>query len=1225
MAETKLPVGNTPFDTATIEYAAALSKCQSAGSALRKYDPEDSDLRARITTQLKFDNNAIWEPEIADVLELLFPPSNVEVFGRPEIEADSLGEQQYGSSAGGWNSEANNSAFAVLELYSRVQNGHNLTPEQSVSLLNGLDGARATLEGSILTNANGNLQNTANKIQYGMIVSDYSGGNIELFNILDYRGTGGEQRDTYGIDKRFLDKMSVPQKALVKAIYNDPTLADTFGAMKAAADTLKSDCLDEAVRTKKQLDRLETAAEADVIRGLAADADLLDRLKKTKEELVDGIDDEDDQNRERLNALSQERDISKTLIRNLGIDMNYKEQCYLLAKILQLSNYKALLVDPGHATISTMNFVHNEGVKAAAEYSNKPKQLPYYKGSSNSSIVIQGDPYGFVNKLTQDGRTAEFFNLESHKLSALQPRIELLKVEKDADGIEYEIPVNFDTSPTKKTIENSFKKKGRRGFGSGIKSFSFKYEGSNPFAVKKSISAKLVIFANSFDELVRPRGRDRGRYRLIDLVLKTGKSEEASDLIGKAFKRIQDAKQYNLDFRLKAVVGWSQPGASGIFGSTAQSEKKTLIDAVDASYVTLNLTPTVHDFNIDDSGRVELSIDYLAYIDEAFDSPNYNVFATPDLNALTFHREVRRKDDLVKCGPSKTSTEAPSQTDAPVSAPKDADLQLENEKIMGLRRLIAGLSRNKRIFFTTIPRDELALFTTEGPYYEKANALLDISADFNGAATLSADLKALLRETQDTSADIDDSTQYQISQMRNLLFSNTVIDIENEHIAFFFLSDLVDVVLANIESSLAGTEQKIDQLSAAGYSKATPAEMQNEVQRIKRLERNFKKLRIVLGPLEITDPKNLINSKFLSIGDVPISIKYFLSWLSTEMMAKAVTNYPLSSFINKFMNTMLRDFLNDDSCFTKGIQQKARLFQTVITDYSDRPGTDAQLDSLTLIADKENRRVYLNSDAAYPNSVGGSSTAGAPPGYHKRLLNTAGPPKSTKGTFPQEKNYMIFHSGRTQPTERQNGIRSEDESRGIFHYLLGKDRGIIKTISLKRTSTTGHKEVRFESQGYDGLQQLREVYDVDIECYANVNAFPGTYIFVDPRGFAPSLTYDLKSEGFDFADLTDYGIGGYFMIITSEHTFGPGQATTNIQAKWVAQIEHTAAPASGQEISSAPQQGDDVTIQNLGPSKCNAKWSQRRTDANATAPGGKDGAYTEYLQGSGFTDDVSKK
>ena len=41
------------------------------------------------------------------------------------------------------------------------------------------------------------------------------------------------------------------------------------------------------------------------------------------------------------------------------------------------------------------------------------------------------------------------------------------------------------------------------------------------------------------------------------------------------------------------------------------------------------------------------------------------------------------------------------------------------------------------------------------------------------------------------------------------------------------------------------------------------------------------------------------------------------------------------------------------------------------------------------------------------------------------------------------------------------------------------------------------KEARFEAEGYDGLQQLREVYNVEVDCYANFNVFPGAKIYVD--------------------------------------------------------------------------------------------------------------------------------
>ena len=83
------------------------------------------------------------------------------------------------------------------------------------------------------------------------------------------------------------------------------------------------------------------------------------------------------------------------------------------------------------------------------------------------------------------------------------------------------------------------------------------------------------------------------------------------------------------------------------------------------------------------------------------------------------------------------------------------------------------------------------------------------------------------------------------------------------------------------------------------------------------------------------------------------------------------------------------------------------------------------------------------------------------------------------------------------------------------------------------------------------LEQLREVYNIKIKTYANVNTFPGTYIFLDPRGFAPDMTV-LDDE---VTDLTRFGIGGYHMITKSTHKFGIGVAESEIIAKWVAQID----------------------------------------------------------------------
>ena len=83
--------------------------------------------------------------------------------------------------------------------------------------------------------------------------------------------------------------------------------------------------------------------------------------------------------------------------------------------------------------------------------------------------------------------------------------------------------------------------------------------------------------------------------------------------------------------------------------------------------------------------------------------------------------------------------------------------------------------------------------------------------------------------------------------------------------------------------------------------------------------------------------------------------------------------------------------------------------------------------------------------------------------------------------------------------------------------------------------------------------QLREVYNVTVEAFLMPNTFPGTYMYVDPRGFAPSTkgyTYNSgkKKMPIDRYELSRYGIGGYYMIIKTTHTIAEGVRSSQIIA-----------------------------------------------------------------------------
>ena len=108
--------------------------------------------------------------------------------------------------------------------------------------------------------------------------------------------------------------------------------------------------------------------------------------------------------------------------------------------------------------------------------------------------------------------------------------------------------------------------------------------------------------------------------------------------------------------------------------------------------------------------------------------------------------------------------------------------------------------------------------------------------------------------------------------------------------------------------------------------------------------------------------------------------------------------------------------------------------------------------------------------------------------------------------------------------------------------MIGQDSGIVKNITLEKTSAPGLKEVRFEQEGYNGLEQLREVYNAKIDTFLNIQSFPGVYVYVEPKGFAPNTV----------EDLTRFGIGGYCMVVKTEHTIAPGVADSTLHAVWVA-------------------------------------------------------------------------
>jgi hypothetical protein len=360
----------------------------------------------------------------------------------------------------------------------------------------------------------------------------------------------------------------------------------------------------------------------------------------------------------------------------------------------------------------------------------------------------------------------------------------------------------------------------------------------------------------------------------------------------------------------------------------------------------------------------------------------------------------------------------------------------------------------------------------------------------------------------------------------------------SETVTFFYVSDLIDVILHQIGSTITELSNTLGSYVKSPYVEASDLDV--EAKHYKRFADNFKRMRVLLGPLELVQANKTgqrLTSVYVNFGDVPISAKYFMEWLTEKVLKRENTVFPLPVFLNKFFHELLRTFLNNDECFNNRAKQKTWVYQNAVTAYQD---FDSETDTITdwCVKQKSDRMHYKGSTVPAMRPI-------------LNIMGERGDPRPTQG-LQKEINYLCFYAARSQPAELMTGNKSIDESRGLWHYQIGKSEGLVKTIKLNKTDSPGLAEVRFEQDGYDGLKQLRVLYDAKIKTYLDVTTFPGTYIYVEPRGFDPSNT----------TDLTQFGIGGYYMVYHAAHSLGEGVAETELSAKWVAEIEQSAESSS---------------------------------------------------------------
>jgi len=155
-------------------------------------------------------------------------------------------------------------------------------------------------------------------------------------------------------------------------------------------------------------------------------------------------------------------------------------------------------------------------------------------------------------------------------------------------------------------------------------------------------------------------------------------------------------------------------------------------------------------------------------------------------------------------------------------------------------------------------------------------------------------------------------------------------------------------------------------------------------------------------------------------------------------------------------------------------------------------------------------------------------------GRHHSFLRAPAPGagSATEIKFISFQNYFGSYSGEYE----------ENLEKGIPNFVVGLDRGIVKSVSFERVDQPYLREARTAKGRSASVQQLRELYNVTLTLYGNTLLKPGQLIYVE----ANRVVFGKPNAASSAARIL--GLGGYHLVVDVANTINKDGWETVIKA-----------------------------------------------------------------------------
>ena len=278
-----------------------------------------------------------------------------------------------------------------------------------------------------------------------------------------------------------------------------------------------------------------------------------------------------------------------------------------------------------------------------------------------------------------------------------------------------------------------------------------------------------------------------------------------------------------------------------------------------------------------------------------------------------------------------------------------------------------------------------------------------------------------------------------------------------------------------------------------------------------------KRMKILTGPVMITHPRmNGGNGKLIqmNLADIPISYDEFQLFFFETVVRKELASYPLRTFIKDVLERLVKRVMQPRNCFAKGREQ--RQVDIGMTNFTIRTSVAGQMGLNSL---DSNSRFNLS-----------------PASFNSQNPEPADPDSDFDCMMLSMTSYASYDL---------IGDEEGDRGKGIYHYYIGAETGLIQKIEFSRSDVQGLREARqAESRN---LGQIRDVYNANVRMIGNTLYIPGMKVFLNPPiGFGrPEAGTKKPDEATGkqgmYGSLSNLlGIGGYYDVIKVQSSISRG-------------------------------------------------------------------------------------